>query len=190
MKSAQWIKDELEGIELAGKVLGIIGMGKIGSAVAQRAVALGMTVLGYSPHQTEETILARRAQPVSLPELYARADFISLHIPLNPETRRLIDGQALGQMKPGVRLICTARGGVIDETALLGALESGQVAGAALDGYAQEPPGMSALVSHPNVIATPHIAGQTRESQERAGIDIATEVLKALGGEPLRWKVV
>ena len=190
MKSAQWIKDELEGIELAGKVLGIIGMGKIGSAVAQRAVALGMTVLGYSPHQTEETILARRAQPVSLPELYARADFISLHIPLNPETRRLIDGQALGQMKPGVRLICTARGGVIDETALLGALESGQVAGAALDGYAQEPPGMSALVSHPNVIATPHIAGQTRESQERAGIDIATEVLKALSGEPLRWKVV
>jgi len=93
-------------------------------------------------------------------------------------------------MKRGVRLICTARGGIIDETALLGALESGQVAGAALDVFAQEPPGLTALVAHPHVIATPHIAAQTAEAQARAAMDIAQEVLAALRGEPLRWKVI
>jgi D-3-phosphoglycerate dehydrogenase len=189
MKSAQWIKGELEGIEISGKVLGIIGVGNIGTEVAHRTTALGMTVLGYD-QLAAETIRERGVQPVSLADLYARSDFISLHVPLNPQTRNYIDGQALGHMKRGVRLICTARGGILDETALLGALESGQVAGAALDVYAQEPPGMSALVSHPNVIATPHIAAQTQEAQERAGIDIASEVLHALRGERLHWKVV
>jgi D-3-phosphoglycerate dehydrogenase len=102
----------------------------------------------------------------------------------------MINGQALGLMRRGVRLVCTARGGVIDETALLGALESGQVAGAALDVFAKEPPGMSALVTHPHVVSTPHIAAQTAEAQARAAEDIATEVLAALRGEPLRWRVV
>jgi D-3-phosphoglycerate dehydrogenase len=190
MKSAQWIKNELQGVELSGKVLGILGVGNIGAAVAQRASALGMVVLGYDPLLPDEIIRSRWAHPVSLSELYARADFISLHLPLNPETRHLIDGQALGHVKRGVRLICAARGGILDETALLGALESGQVAGAALDVYAHEPPGMSALISHPNVVATPHIASQTREGQERAGLDIAAEVIRALRGETLRWKVV
>jgi D-3-phosphoglycerate dehydrogenase len=190
MKSSQWIKNELQGVELYGKVLGILGVGNIGSAVAQRASALGMVVVGYDPLLTPEIVKERWTQPVSLPELYARADFISLHLPLNPQTRYLIDGQALGHMKRGVRLICAARGGIIDETALLGALESGQVSGAALDVYAHEPPGMTALISHPHVVATPHIAAQTREGQERAGLDIAAEVLRALRGETLRWKVV
>jgi D-3-phosphoglycerate dehydrogenase len=102
----------------------------------------------------------------------------------------MINGEVFGTMKRGTRLICTARGGIVDETALLNALESGQVAGAALDVFAKEPPGMSALVSHPRVIATPHIAAQTIEAQARASVDIAEEVLAALQGKPLRWKIV
>lgn len=190
IKTGQWTKRELIGIELSGKVLGIIGVGNIGSAVARFATAFGMVVLGNDPLLSMEEIRQRGAEPASLSDLYARSDFISLHLPLGPETRGMISGQALGYMKRGVRVICTARGGVIDETALLGALESGQVAGAALDVFAKEPPGLTALVSHPNVIATPHIGGQTIEAQARAAADIATEVLAALRGEPLRWKVV
>ena len=189
MKKGQWAKKQLEGIELHGKVLGIIGMGNIGSAVGQRAAALGMQVLGYDPLLSEEIIAQHGARPVTLSDLYAGADFISLHIPLNAETRNLIDAQALGQMKAGVRLVCAARGGVIDEAALLAALQSGHVAGAALDVFAQEPPGQTDLVAHPNVIATPHIGAQTAEAQMRAAADIASEVLAVLNGEALRWRV-
>ncbi len=127
---------------------------------------------------------------MTLADIYTQSDFITLHIPLTPETRRLIDGQALARMKKGVYIICTARGGIIDETALTAALESGQVAGAALDVFAQEPPGLSALVAHPNLIATPHIASQTKEAQARTAALIAGEVLAALAGEPLRWRIV
>jgi len=190
MKTGQWLKSELQGVELNGKVLGIVGVGSIGGAVAQRAAALGMSILGYDPLLAPAVIHSRGCEPVGLAELYSRSDFISLHVPLGPETRNMISGQALGQMKRGVRLVCTARGGIIDETALLGALEAGQVAGAALDVFAREPPGLTALVSHPNVIATPHVAAQTAEAQVRAARDIAAEVLSALRGKALRWKVV
>ncbi len=190
MKSGQWIKKQLVGVELHGKTLGIIGMGRIGAAVSQRAGAFGMQVLGHDPLLGDSEIRQRGAEPVPLTELYARSDFISLHVPLTPDTRGMIDGQSLGLMKRGVRLICTARGGLIDETALLAALESGQAAGAALDVFANEPPGLTALVAHPNVIATPHIGAQTTEAQVRAATDIASEVLAALRGTPLRWKIV
>jgi D-3-phosphoglycerate dehydrogenase / 2-oxoglutarate reductase len=190
MKSGQWLKKELMGVELSGKVLGVIGMGNIGAAVAERAAALGMIILGYDPLIAPEEIKHRGAEAVTINDLYNRSDFISLHVPLTPETKSMVNGQAFGLMKRGARLICDARGGVIDETALLGALESGQVAGAALDVFAIEPPGMTALVAHPNVIATPHIAAQSVESQVRAAQDIASEVLAALRGEPLRWKIV
>jgi len=190
MKSGQWIKKDLEGVELYGKVLGIVGLGRIGAEVARRAAAMGMRVLGYDALLSEEIIRKRGAEPVSLQELYARADFISLHVPLTPETRGMINGQSLGSMKRGVRLMCTARGGIIDETDLLGALETGQVAGAALDVFAKEPPGLTALVAHPNVVATPHVSAQTAEAQSRAAEDIANEVLAALRGEALRWRVV
>jgi D-3-phosphoglycerate dehydrogenase len=190
MKSGQWIKKEMMGVELNGKILGIVGVGNIGAAVAQRAAALGMRVLGYDPLLNEETLRERGVEPAGLHDLYAQADFISLHVPLSPETRGIFDGQALGRMKRGVRLICTARGGLVDETALLGAIESGHVAGAALDVFAQEPPGLTALVAHPNVIATPHTSSQTIEAQQRAAKDIANEVLAALEGKPLHWKVV
>jgi len=190
MKAGQWIKKELEGIELFGKTLGIVGVGNIGAHVAQRAAALGMQVIGYDALLSADSLQQRGAQPVALNELYARSDFISLHVPLGPDTRNMINGQTIGMMKRGVRLICTARGGVIDETALLGALESGQVAGAALDVFAKEPPGLTALVAHPNVVATPHASAQTAEAQARAALDIAQEVLAALEDQPLRWKIV
>jgi len=190
MKQGLWEKKKLQGIELAGKTLGVIGMGNIGSAVAQRASALGMQVLGYDPLIPADEITRRGAQPVALEELYQRADFITIHIPLTHQSKNMLSGQAFAQMKRGVRLIDAARGGVVDETALLGALESGQVAAAALDVFATEPPGLTALVAHPNVIATPHIGAQTEEAQTRAGDDIASEVLAALRGETLRWKIV
>ncbi len=190
MKSGQWHKTELIGAELAGKTLGIIGAGRIGAQVAARAAAFGMRVLGYSPLDPADEIRARGFEPAKLAEIYAASDFISLHMPLTQETRRMIDGQALARMKAGVYLISTARGGLIDETALTAALESGQVAGAALDVFAQEPPGLTALVAHPQVIATPHIASQTREAQARTAALIAEEVLAALAGEPLRWRIV
>jgi D-3-phosphoglycerate dehydrogenase len=190
MKLGQWIKKQLEGVELNGKTLGIVGMGNIGSALAVRAAGLGMKVLGYDTLISAEEIKNRSAEPVYLTDLYAQSDFISFHLPLTPDTKGMVNGQALAQMKHGVRLIDAARGGIIDETALLAALDTGQVAAAALDVFAAEPPGLTALVAHPNVVATPHIGAQTEEAQDRAAEDIASEVLNALRGEPLRWKIV
>jgi D-3-phosphoglycerate dehydrogenase len=190
LKSGLWHKKQFIGIEINQKVLGVIGMGNIGSQVAKLAQALGMQVIGYDPLITESEITHRGARPVNIPNLLAQSDFITIHVPLAAETKGLINGESFGAMKRGTRLICTARGGIVDETALLSALESGQVAAAALDVFAKEPPGMSALVSHPKVIATPHIGAQTKEAQNRAAIEIAREVIAALKGEPLRWQIV
>ena len=189
MKSGQWLKKELEGTELYRKSLGIIGCGRIGTAVGQRAAAFGMNLLGYDPIITPEIIREHGFEPVLLEQLFARADFISLHVPLTQETRGMINAASFAQMKPGVRIVCAARGGVINETDLLAALGSGKVASAALDVFATEPPGKTELVSHPHVINTPHIGAQTIEAQQRAAGDIAAEVLAALKGETLHWKV-
>jgi len=189
MKKGLWIKKQLEGVELFGKTLGIIGIGNIGSAVAQRAAAFGMYVLAYDIFKSAEEVALRNARMVPLDELYSTSDYVSLHVPLTDKTRGMIDADAIAKMKPGVRIISTARGGVINETALLEALNSGHVAAAGLDVFAQEPPGLTDLVTHPNVVATPHIGAQTEEAQGRASVDIAREVLAALRGETLRWKV-
>lgn len=188
-KSGEWIKKSLSGIELFQKTLGILGMGNIGKEVAARAAAFGMTVIGYDPLISDVEVRQRGAQPVSLQELYSQSDFISVHVPLIESTRGMIGDQVIQSMKRGVRLICDARGGVIDEAALLDALQTGQVAGAALDVFSKEPPGKTELISHPNVIATPHIAAQTEEAQVRAAQDIAAEILAALNGDNLRWRV-
>ena len=190
MKLGQWIKKQLEGIELNGKTLGIVGTGNIGTLLAQRASALGMRVIGFDTLVPDDEMKKRGIAPVVLADLYAKSDFISFHLPLTPESKGMVNGQAFAQMKRGVRIIDAARGGIIDETALLAALDSGQVASAALDVYATEPPGLTALVAHPNVVATPHIGAQTEEAQDRAAEDIASEVLNVLRGEPLRWKIV
>ncbi len=189
MKNGQWVKKQLTGSELSGKTLGVVGMGNIGRLLAQRAAGLGMQVLGYDPLLDSDEIFRRGAQPRSLDELYAHSDYISFHVPLTPQTHGMVDSTAFQKMKPEVRLVSTARGGLLDEAALLLALNSGQVAGAALDVFSQEPPGLTSLVAHPNVIATPHIGAQTVEAQNRAAVDIANEVLAALRGDPLRWRV-
>lgn len=189
MKQGQWLKKELEGVELNGKTLGLIGFGRIGVEVGKRAAAFGMNVIAYDPLISEAEIKRRGAEPVSLQDLYAWSDFISLHMPLTVDTRDMVGRQAFSQMKDGVRIVCAARGGIIDESALVVALNNGKVAGAALDVFSAEPPGITDAVSHPRVIATPHIGAQTAEAQSRASMDIAHEVLSALRGEELRWKV-
>jgi D-3-phosphoglycerate dehydrogenase len=189
MKTTKWLKKELEGGELNQKTLGIIGCGRIGAAVGDRARAFGMHVIGYDPLLTDTDIRRKGIEPASLEGIYQRTDMITIHVPLNDQTRGMINAETLGKMKKGVYLLCAARGGVIDEVALLAALESGQVAGAGLDVFGTEPPGDSALAAHPKVVATPHIGAQTREAQARAAGDIASEVLAALKNEPLRWKV-
>ncbi len=190
MKNGKWLKKELEGTELSGKALGIIGFGRIGQAVAKRAQAFDIRVLVVSdPFLGLEKVSQAGAQPVSLDELLEQADIISLHVPLGSDTRGMIGKEQFARMKDGVLIIDAARGGVMDEEALLAALESGKVAGAALDVFSAEPPGQTALVSHPRVIATPHIGAQTVEAQQRAAHDIATEVLAALRGDDLRWRV-
>ena len=189
MKQGEWIKKQFEGVELNGKTLGIIGFGRIGMEVGKRAAAFGMNVVVYDPNVKEHELVESNAEPVSLQDLFAWSDFISLHLPLNVQTRDLLGPMAFSQMKDSVRIISTARGGIIDEEALLSALKSGKVAGAALDVFEKEPPGLTELVSHPRVIATPHIGAQTAEAQSRAAEDIANEVLSALRGKNLRWKV-
>lgn len=189
MKQGKWLKKEFEGVELNGKILGIIGYGRIGIEVGKRAAAFGMNVIVYDPNVSEDDLLHSHAEPVSIQDLFAWSDFISLHLPLNVQTRDLIGPLAFSQMKDGVRIACAARGGIIDETALLNALNSGKVAGAALDVFEKEPPGLTELVSHPRVIATPHIGAQSAEALSRAAEDIANEVLSVLRGESPRWKV-
>jgi len=189
MKKGEWLKKQLEGVELNGKTLGIIGYGRIGQEVGKRAAAFGMNVVAYDAIVPEHEIKERGGEPVSMQDLYSWSDFISVHTPLNIQTRDLIGPLAISEMKDGVRIVCAARGGIIDEAALLGALNSGKVAGVALDVFAAEPPGLTELIKHPRVIATPHIGAQTAEAQVRAAEDIAHEVLAALNGKPLRWKV-
>ncbi len=189
MKAGTWLKKELEGVELNGKTLGIIGYGRIGMELGKRAAAFGMNVVAYDPFISEEAVAAAGGETVSIQDLFEWADFISLHLPYNVHTRDLIGPMAFSQMKDGVRIVNAARGGIIDEQALLDALNSGKVAGAALDVFSAEPPGLTDLVKHPHVICTPHIGAQTAEAQTRASEDIANEVLAALRGQPLRWKV-
>lgn len=189
MKAGKWLKKEFEGAELFGKTLGVIGFGRIGSAVASRAKAFDMKVLAYDPLIPADEIKKRGGEPVSLDELLKDADVITMHMPLTPESKGMLNTEAFAKMKKGVYVVCAARGGVIDETALLEALNSGKVSGAALDVFAAEPPGLTDLVAHPKVVCTPHVGAQTVEAQARAANDISEEVLNALGGKTLRWKV-
>jgi len=189
VKAGSWSEKEWQGVELAGKTLGILGYGRTGMEVARRAAAFGMNVVAYDPFVPEHEIQAGGVESASAQELYAWSDFISLHIPYNVHTRDLIGPLALSQMKDGVRLVSVAGTGMIDERGLLEALESGKVAGAALDVRSPDGGQPSPLSMHARVIATPHIGGMTMEANARASEDIAHEVLAGLRGEPLRWKV-
>lgn len=189
LKEGKWLKKEFEGAELSQKTLGVIGMGRIGAAVVKRAAAFDMKVIGYDPLIPANEIAARGAEPVSLDDLLKKSDMITMHIPLTAESKHILNADAFSKMKQGVYIICAARGGVIDEAALLDALNSGKVAGAALDVFATEPPGLTDLVAHPKVVCTPHIGAQTVEAQARAAEDISSEIARALQEEDLRWRV-
>ena len=190
MKKGEWLKKELVGVELDKKSLGIIGYGRIGSRIGKIAVSAGMRINAFDLFLTPETTQVDGGELLPFDEVIAKSDFITIHTPLTETTRNLIDDEAISKMKDGVFIICAARGGIIDEKALLDGLNSGKVAGAALDVYASEPPTNQELISHPKVISTPHIAGQTADAQKQASIDISTEVLAGLRGEKLRWKIV
>lgn len=190
LRKGRWLKSELWGTELNGKTFGVIGVGRIGSEVAARASAFGMRVLGFDTPEQMEKIERHGVVPTALNDLLAQSDFISIHIPLEESTRGLIDRRALGKIKHGAYLVSTARGGIVDEDALLESLESSHLAGAALDVFEHEPPGKTALLTHPNMIGTPHLGAQTHETQEQTARDIAQEVLAALNSEPLSWRVV
>ena len=178
MKAGQWEKKQLKGVEIAGKTLGIVGIGRIGQLLAQKAAALGMSVLCSDAFLTESP-LPGIATMVSLEELLARADVISLHIPFDPKTGATIAGPQFAQMKDGVYLINCARGGVVDEDALVEALNAGKVAGAALDVFASEPPnGEHPIFGCANVSFTPHIGASTVEAQQRVGEEAASIVIE------------
>lgn len=190
LKARQWLKKDLVGTELYQKTLGVIGFGNIGQEVAKRAKVFGMDVITNSHSRSEKEVQAAGARKVTTEELLQQSDIITLHIPHVEATHYILDEAAFEMMKPGAFVICAARGGVLNEEALLAALESGKVAGAALDVFEKEPPGESPLAAHPHVIATPHIGAQTKEAQLRAGHDILEEVVAALDEKPLRWKIV
>lgn len=181
-------RHRLEGIELSGRTLGVVGLGRIGRLVAHRAgLGLGMRVLGHDPvvHAGEEI------PSVGLDELLAESDVVSLHVPLTPDTAGFFDGRRFAALKPGAYLVNCARGGVVDETALREALDSGRLAGAALDVFATEPlPASDPLVTDARVVLTPHMAAHTRESLTRMAVDAAAGIISVARGERPQWPVV
>lgn len=180
MKDGRWEKSKLMGSGLAGKTLGIIGFGRIGQEVATRAKAFGMKVITNQHRPTPELYLEHDVEPVDLYVLLGRSDYVTLHIPARAETQGLIGAAELAAMKPGAYLVNTSRGTVVDEQALLAALESGSLSGAGLDVFAVEPAVDNPLASHPRVIATPHIGASTEDAQVTAAVDVCTKILSFL----------
>ena len=194
LKAGRWEKSKLLGTGLAGKTLGIIGFGRIGRQVARRAKAFDMQVVVNQPRLTPELALELGVEKVDLPELLERADFVTLHVPMRPANVGLIGEEELSMMKPSAYLINTARGGIVDEDALLHALEEGRIAGAGLDVFQGEPHVKPELVRHPRVVATPHIGASTEDAQRKAALTVAEQVLAILertgSSETLSLKVV
>lgn len=186
LKSGVWDKKSFVGVELRNKVLGVLGLGRIGSAVAKRAQAFEMTVIAYDPYITEERARELGVELRPFEEVLRRADFLTIHMPLTKETHHLLDARAFALMKDGARLINCARGGIVDENALYEALKSGKLGGAALDVFENEPLTSSPLFELPNVIVTPHLGASTREAQVSVAVDVAQEVVAALRGELVR----
>ncbi len=182
MKNAVWDRKSFLGLELQGKTIGVVGFGRIGQRVAARARGFEMHVLAYDPFLEGAIIRRFDAEPLPLDQLLERADVVTLHTPLTEETKGLLDARRIGLMKPGALLINCARGGLVDEPALLAALEAGRLEGAALDVFADEPPKDYSLARHPRVVATPHLGAQTREAQERISTETAKMLLAALAG--------
>jgi D-3-phosphoglycerate dehydrogenase len=177
MQAGEWNRKAFSGTEVCGKVLGVLGMGRIGSEVARRARVFGMRVLAYDPYLSHARAQALEVELVELDALYAQSDFITVHMPLTDETRGMINARAISRMKRGVRLLNCARGGIIDEADLIAALQEGHVCGAALDVYEVEPPPRDfPLRKMPQVIMTPHLGASTEEAQDNVGIEVAEAI--------------
>ncbi len=187
MRAGKWDRKSFSGIELFRKTIGIVGLGRIGGEVAKRAIAFGMRVLAYDPYLVASRAAAMQVESVTLDELLAQADFITVHLPLTDDTHYLLDEAAFAKMKKGVRIFNCARGGIIKEAALLAALKSGQVGAAGLDVYEDEPLGAdNELRKLPNVTLTPHLGASTAEAQDAVGVEIAEQIADVLGGGLIR----
>jgi D-3-phosphoglycerate dehydrogenase len=189
LKSGKWERQRFLGTELRGKTLGLLGLGQVGSEVARRARGLDMRVLAHDPFLPPERFQALGVESATFEEVLRDSDFISLHMRLTPNTRDMLSAEQLAQVKHGVRIINTARGELIDENALIAALDAGRVAGAAIDVFREEPPGENPLLKHDRIIVTPHLGAATEEAQEKAALDVAEQVLAVLRGEPARYAV-
>lgn len=188
LKEGWWLVDRQRhaGMQLLNKTLGIVGLGRVGHVVAQRALAFGMTVLACDPYLPDDAVFDSRIQHVGLKELLTRSDIVTLHVPATSETRGMVDAAFIAQMKPGARLINTAFGGLVDESALADALKAGHLAGAAIDVYAEEPPYSSPVRGLDVVVHTPHIADNTVEASQDLSIQIVRQVIDALRGDDYR----
>ncbi|MFI5252309.1 MAG: phosphoglycerate dehydrogenase [Bacteroidota bacterium] len=180
VKRGEWERKKFIGVELMGKTLGVLGLGKVGKEVAIRCAAFGMKVIAYDPILSSSAARELGIELVDFQYLLKCSDFISIHTPLSNETKNILNDETLAQCKRGVRIINCARGGIVNEEALLAALTAGQVGGAALDVFSQEPPGKIPLLQHPDVIATPHLGASTEEAQEKVAIQIAHQICDAL----------
>jgi len=189
LKSGAWKRQNFVGVEVRNKTLGIVGLGNVGSEVARRVQGFQMRVLGYDPYVSPEHARNLRVELVPLDQIIREADFITLHLPLTPQSKNMIGAKELSLMKPTVRIINCARGGLIDEQALDQALRDGKVAGAALDVFAQEPPKDSPLLNNERVIVTPHLGASTQEAQANVAIDAAEQIISVLKGQPVRYAV-
>jgi len=181
-----WDRKKFTGVEVFEKTLGLVGLGRIGSEVAKRAQSFGMHVVACDPYLRAERARDLGVSKVTLEELYRQADFISLHVPKTKDTAGMIGAEAIGRMKKGVRIVNCARGGLLDEAAVLKALQSGRIAGVALDVYDPEPPQKSKLLEHPRVLKTPHLGASTEEAQLKVSVDIARTVVDFLLGRGMR----
>lgn len=186
VREKKWTRGKFLGVQLAGKTLGVLGLGRIGSEVVRRAQALGMEVLAYDPYVNEERARRLGVPLVSVEEICRKADFITVHTPLTKESEGLISAREFELMKPGVRIINCARGGIIDEKALYDAIVSGKVAGAALDVFVEEPPVDNPLLTLEQVIATPHLGASTVEAQVSVAIDAVESLIRAFEGKPVK----
>jgi D-3-phosphoglycerate dehydrogenase len=189
MRRGEWSRSTLQGVQLRGRTLGIIGLGKIGMAVAERARALGMTLLGSDPYVTAEQAALRGVELVEIGPLLERSDAVTVHVPLSRATTGLIDARAIRRMKPGTFVLNVARGGIVDESALAEALREGRVGGAGIDVFEQEPPAGSPLLDAPNTVLTPHLGASTAEAQVAVAEEIAEQVLDVLDGRAARYAV-
>jgi D-3-phosphoglycerate dehydrogenase len=190
VRAGQWKRNKFVGVEIRDKVLGSVGLGRVAQEVVQRAQGLGMRILGYDPYVTADYAAQRGVTLVDLDTLLAQSDFVTIHVPLTPQTRHLLGADRLRQMKPGARLLNVARGGIVDEAALVDAIESGHLAGAALDVFDTEPlPADSPLRRSDKIILTPHLGASTVEAQEKVAEDVALQVLDVLAGRPARYAV-